>query len=157
MDWIQDARCKGEATAIFFPKEDEKPQERKQRELIAKSICFECVVKTECLEAGSREEGIWGGLTESERAGRTRKPPLARPIVQESNQISDPTSDSTTTPWIAIDIDGTIQIWQRETSESWHGCEWAVVKNNEIVYRSFNLDDTYAKYGSTRHGSLIHS
>ena len=143
MRWIQQANCRGEATSIFFPKEDEKPQERKVRELIAKSICFECVVKAECLEAGIGEEGIWGGLTESERVGSSRKPPLSRPIVKSS--------ETSNNPWVAIDSEGNMQIWQRETEESWHGVEWAVVRNGEIIHLSHHLDDTYAKYGSLLH------
>jgi hypothetical protein len=55
-------------------------------------------------------------------------------------------------PWVVIDGEGNHQIWQRETEKTWHGVEWAVVKNQEIVHISHNLDDTYARYGS-----LIHS
>ena len=108
MRWIQQANCRGEATSIFFPKEDEKPQERK-----------------------------------SERVGSSRKPPLSRPIVKSS--------EASNNPWVAIDSEGNMQIWQRETEESWHGVEWAVVRNGEIVHLSHHLDDTYAKYGSLLH------
>jgi len=143
MRWLQQANCRGEHTSIFFPVEDERPLERKQRELLAKSICFECVVITDCLNASEGEEGIWGGLTESERRGRSRKLPLLRPVVNRQ----DPGEN----PWIAIDTEGAMQIWQRETEKIWHGVEWAVVKNGEIIYISHHLDDTYAKYGSLLH------
>lgn len=139
MSWTDSAACRDEATSLFFPRDGEKSGDRRKREANAKIICSTCTVIDRCLAESKGEEGIWGGLTESERSGRTRRNGLDRPIVQ--HHAFDPS------PWIAIDGEGEIQIWQRETETSWHGVEWAVVKRGEIIYLSHNLDDTYAKYG----------
>lgn len=143
VEWMKQASCKGETTSIFFPSEDEKTLDRKIRETKAKAICAKCPVQRQCLIAGDEEEGIWGGLTEAERSGKHRRRKLLRPIVHNVEANQDDAN-----PWIAIDQEGGCQIWQRESTESWHGVEWGVVRNNKIVYTSTNLDDTYAKYGS---------
>lgn len=143
VEWMKQASCRGEDTSIFFPSEDEKAFDRKVREAKAKAICANCPVQRQCLIAGDEEEGIWGGLTEAERSGKHRRRKLLRPIVHNVEANQDDAN-----PWIAIDQEGGCQIWQRESTESWHGVEWGVVKNGKIVYISTNLDDTYAKYGS---------
>lgn len=137
---MKQAACRGEDTSLFFPSEEEKQPERKAREAKAKEICARCTVVGDCLQAGEGEDGIWGGMNESERSGRGRKRPLARPVVKQY--------ENETNPWVVIDANGNAQIWQRESTESWHGVEWAVVLRQEIIYTSFNLDATYAKYGS---------
>lgn len=144
MRWMENAACRGKDTQVFFPSEEEKHMDRKIRELRAKAICETCSVIEPCLAAGEGEEGIWGGLTEAERSGRHRRRKLSRPMVEMTTPGEN--------PWVVIDGEGGCQIWQRETEKTWHGVEWAVVKNQEIIYISHNLDDTYARYGS-----LIHS
>ena len=56
---------------MFFPPAvGERREERDARESKAKSICAECVVRSECLDFALRvhePHGIWGGLTEAER------------------------------------------------------------------------------------------
>lgn len=140
MRWMQEASCRGQSTSLFFSNEDEKPADRKIREAKAKAICATCPVIPQCLQAGEGEEGIWGGMTEAERSGKRRKSPLSRPIVEQYANESN--------PWVVIEASGNAAIWQRESTESWHGVEWAVILRQEIIYTSFNLDATYAKYGS---------
>ena len=144
MKWTDRAACRGMDTMLFFPAEDERSPDRKKREVLAKAVCATCNVRPACLIAGKGEDGIWGGQTESERLGKVVKRKLSRPVVKRS--------ESDANPWVAIDEEGGCQIWQRESDDSWHGVEWAVVRHDEIVYLSHNLDDTYAKYGN-----LIHS
>ena len=139
MLWMKEAACRGTDTSLFFPADVERLPERKIREAKAKAICYRCTVVNECLNAGEGEDGIWGGLNENERSGKLHKRPLERPVVKEFENDAQ--------PWVMIDANGNAQIWQRESAESWHGVEWAVVLRNEIIYTSFNLDATYAKYG----------
>lgn len=70
--WQLRAACRGPDTWLFFPPSHaERKDEREQREERAKTICGRCPVKVDCLEYALRHRepyGIWGGLTESERA-----------------------------------------------------------------------------------------
>lgn len=69
--WLQDAACKGEHTAAFFPPAHfERKELRLARERHAKAICAQCEVATECLDYAIRTRephGVWGGLNEVER------------------------------------------------------------------------------------------
>ena len=61
--WRDDAACRGIDTDVFFPVTDEEAEE-------AKAICASCPVREECLEFAlltRQEDGVWGGLTETER------------------------------------------------------------------------------------------
>lgn len=55
----------------------------KQERVHARDICRVCPVRPACTTDGLREEyGIWGGLTERERAaGRTEMPPVREPVT----------------------------------------------------------------------------
>lgn len=69
--WQAKAACRGPQSVSFFPPSyAERKDERVAREARAKSICAQCVVRTECLEYALRirePHGIWGGMNESER------------------------------------------------------------------------------------------
>ncbi|MGH9278485.1 MAG: WhiB family transcriptional regulator [Acidimicrobiales bacterium] len=61
--WRDEAACRGLETEIFFPVTDEDAGPAKQ-------ICASCPVRETCLEFAlltKQEDGVWGGLTESER------------------------------------------------------------------------------------------
>jgi len=61
--------CHGK-THIFYGKVAERPEARERREKLAKRVCSDCPVATECRDmARSNGEiyGIWGGETERER------------------------------------------------------------------------------------------
>jgi WhiB family redox-sensing transcriptional regulator len=67
-EWFDDAACAGMDTTIFFP-------ERGQTSRKAKQVCYSCPVREDCLEeALARREmfGIWGGMSEKERATERR-------------------------------------------------------------------------------------
>lgn len=76
LDWRVDAACHGEIGVIFFPPmRGEKRSAKAARESRAKAICGTCAVRAHCLAeaiANGERHGIWGGLTDVERAGLTR-------------------------------------------------------------------------------------
>ena len=70
MDWLSEARCKGQPTAIFFADDNERGMKLRRNERRAKQICWSCPVLEACRHyALSADEhyGIWGALTPSER------------------------------------------------------------------------------------------
>lgn len=72
MTWREDAACRDEDTAIFFPSNDAEAA-------LAAAFCASCPVREQCLEFAleTRQiDGIWGGLTEPERR-RVRRRRLA--------------------------------------------------------------------------------
>lgn len=66
--WRSFAVCAGR-TALFFPKDTERPQQRERREAQAKSLCSSCSAIHDCRSYAreNREYGIWGGETEKDR------------------------------------------------------------------------------------------
>ena len=68
-EWVDIAPCRGH-TELFFGPDGERPERRAAREKIAKSFCAHCTVADACREAGrrNRENGIWGGENDEERA-----------------------------------------------------------------------------------------
>ncbi len=67
--WREDAACRGLDTDIFFPDTQEDAEE-------AKAICAICPVREECLEyalATRQDDGVWGGMTETERRRLRRR------------------------------------------------------------------------------------
>jgi WhiB family redox-sensing transcriptional regulator len=62
-DFFEDAACRDADTSVFFPASEADAGE-------AKAICAACPVREECLEyaiATRPPEGVWGGLTSTER------------------------------------------------------------------------------------------
>jgi len=62
-DWYDDAECRGADTSVFFPVSEAGADE-------AKAICATCPVAEACLEyavATRQPEGVWGGMTPTER------------------------------------------------------------------------------------------
>ena len=70
LDWLSEARCKGQPTEIFFAADNERGMELRRSEWLAKQICRSCPVLEACrnyaLDA-PEPYGIWGALTPSER------------------------------------------------------------------------------------------
>lgn len=67
--WKADAACLDLDTDIFFPESESKAAQ-------ALSICSICPVRDECLDFALRtrqHDGIWGGLTETERRRLARR------------------------------------------------------------------------------------
>lgn len=75
--WIKQAICVGEDPEVFFPeKGDEKTLQ------LARSICAQCPVRIQCLEANRYETfGIFGGTTPEERRKHYGKIRFKDPVV----------------------------------------------------------------------------
>jgi WhiB family redox-sensing transcriptional regulator len=70
-DWQLRGACRGEDSTLFFHPEGERGSSRESRDAAAKIVCGACPVAKECLQyaLATREPyGVWGGLSESERA-----------------------------------------------------------------------------------------
>lgn len=69
--WLEDARCRGHDTNLWFPDPETYTDlpTRRAAERAAKRICRDCPVQAECQTAGRTEShGIWAGRTPRERA-----------------------------------------------------------------------------------------
>jgi WhiB family redox-sensing transcriptional regulator len=67
--WQEHARCRDLDVEMFFP-------EKGRAARSAKRVCMECAVRVECLEYALRRrepEGVWGGLTPTERRRLARE------------------------------------------------------------------------------------
>lgn len=73
LDWKLKAACRDLDTSLFFPESEADADE-------AKAVCATCPVRQACLEfalATRQHDGVWGGLTESERKRLRRRRPTA--------------------------------------------------------------------------------
>ena len=69
MTWEASAACNSRPN-LFFGPEDERLAEKRRRERLAKTICWDCPVRTECLThaiVNTVRWGVWGGTGEAER------------------------------------------------------------------------------------------
>ncbi|MGV9271429.1 WhiB family transcriptional regulator [Kitasatospora sp. NPDC003701] len=70
-NWQLGAACRGADTSLFFHPSGERGKAHDEREEDAKRVCQGCPVRRQCLRHALevREPyGVWGGLTETERA-----------------------------------------------------------------------------------------
>ncbi len=68
-NWRQQSACRDLDTNIFFPAADGQAGP-------AKAVCASCPVQQECLEyalATRQDDGVWGGLDETERRRLRRR------------------------------------------------------------------------------------
>lgn len=91
---MKDGACFGRDPDIWFPKPDDRAGQAQ-----AQAFCRTCQVRTECLilalrlegsRAASGRGGIWGGMTEEERARLAKRygsAALAIALVRESAPI----------------------------------------------------------------------
>ena len=73
-DWKQRAACRGMDIKIFFPDHSEVNVNSRLVWVQGKQVCDSCVVRQECVEyqlpfeeKACRRDGLWGGLTPTER------------------------------------------------------------------------------------------
>ena len=81
LDWQEDAACREYDNVLFFGEEGESELEKQSREAHAKAVCHRCPVLEPCLEFAmetNQKYGIWGGLTDKERASLKRRRARAR-------------------------------------------------------------------------------
>jgi WhiB family redox-sensing transcriptional regulator len=70
-DWQFEGACRTAEPGIFFHPEGERGAARRRRAEAAKAICFSCPVLVQCRAHALQVRepyGVWGGLTEEERA-----------------------------------------------------------------------------------------
>ena len=76
LEWQEDSACRDFDNLLFFGEEGESELEKQAREAKAKSVCRTCPVQEPCLEFAmdsNQKYGIWGGLTDKERASLKRR------------------------------------------------------------------------------------
>ena len=81
LDWQEEAACRSYENIVFFGEEGESELEKQAREARAKAVCQRCPVAEPCLEFAmetNQKYGIWGGLTDKERAALKRRRARAR-------------------------------------------------------------------------------
>jgi len=70
-EWQYQGACRDADDTLFFHPEGERGSTRRRRAEAAKAICATCPVINECREQSLRVRepyGVWGGLSEDERA-----------------------------------------------------------------------------------------
>ncbi|MFJ9519842.1 WhiB family transcriptional regulator [Kitasatospora sp. NPDC101801] len=75
-DWQQRAACRRQDAALFFHPAGERGQAHDDRDEAAKRVCVRCPVRSACLAHALQVRepyGVWGGLTEDERAALLRR------------------------------------------------------------------------------------
>lgn len=68
-EWRQEAACRDVDTSVFFPETDEEAA-------AALALCATCPVRESCLEFAlvtRQDDGIWGGMTETDRKRLRRR------------------------------------------------------------------------------------
>lgn len=81
-EWQFEGACRKADPTLFFHPEGERGAARRRRAEAAKAVCATCPVLKQCLELSLRVRepyGVWGGLSEDERAAM-----LARPVRKAS-------------------------------------------------------------------------
>jgi WhiB family redox-sensing transcriptional regulator len=71
-DWQLRAACRGADVTAFYHPSQERSRSRERRIERAKAVCAQCPVLSACRRhaLSTREPyGVWGGLSEDERAG----------------------------------------------------------------------------------------
>jgi WhiB family transcriptional regulator, redox-sensing transcriptional regulator len=95
--WRSDAACQNAEPELFFPISATSASAISIKH--AKLICASCLVRSQCLEYAlehRQEQGIWGGLTDTERqslragaaSARGQPPAPARPTRQHRRRSS---------------------------------------------------------------------
>jgi len=70
-EWQREGACRGTDSSLFFHPDGERGRARARRQAAAKAICGRCKVLDLCLDHALQVRepyGIWGGLSEEERA-----------------------------------------------------------------------------------------
>ena len=83
-DWQRHAACRGMNSEVFFHPDGERDPRRSERVEVAARICAGCAVREPCRDWARRVAepyGVWGGLSEDERAALLAKPASAREAV----------------------------------------------------------------------------
>ena len=94
-DWQMHGACRGMDSGFFFHPEGERGPARANREARAKQICGTCPVLEQCRRhalAVHEPYGVWGGLSEEERAAILGIRNLRYPGTPRARTVPDPVS-----------------------------------------------------------------
>lgn len=92
MDWRHRAACRDEDPELFFPVGNSGPALLQIAE--AKTVCRRCPVVSGCLSwalESRQEDGVWGGMSEQERAALQRR--IARTRAKVATEVSAPVEE----------------------------------------------------------------
>ena len=73
-EWLDAGACRSEDPELFFPITSTGPSA--DQIAAAKAVCQRCGVQSQCLHyalESHQSDGVWGGLSEEERRGLTRR------------------------------------------------------------------------------------
>ena len=76
-EWQLQGACRAHDPELFFHPSNERGRARASRERRAKAVCATCPVLERCADHALRAGelfGVWGGMSEDERARLTRRP-----------------------------------------------------------------------------------
>lgn len=145
-DWRKDAACRDTDPEVFFPTGTDVGW--KKTEAQAKTVCFSCPVRRDCLTFALNEgirDGIFGGLTEKERYALRR-----RATKKKRKEKTAPTKITPTVPVApTTKKPGSLRaIWNLyarpfgDGHVTWHGSDRIYFKNAAYSPRkiSFILD-----------------
>jgi len=93
-DWQTAGACRGMDSDAFFHPPQERAKGRRKRISAAKAVCKACPVVRQCLDHAleTREPyGVWGGLSEDERAERLGLQSLRYPAPRATRSVPSPT------------------------------------------------------------------
>lgn len=81
--WKDAGLCSG-MTQVFFGSASERPERRREREILARSICDVCPVMMDCRRAGrmNHEHGIWGRRERRRASSRWPHSPVTEPTIR---------------------------------------------------------------------------
>lgn len=82
-DWQLLGACRGADTLLFFHPDGERGSARRRRQAAAKAVCARCPVLERCRQHALRVHepyGVWGGLSEEERARLLIEDRIAVPV-----------------------------------------------------------------------------
>ena len=97
-EWQVRAACQGMDTATFFHPPNERDAAREARITVAKAVCRRCPAINDCLDHALRARepyGVWGGLSEDERATLLGVESLRYPKPLGATPAGDPWSEHT--------------------------------------------------------------
>ena len=90
-DWQLHGACRGADSAVFFHPDGERGRARAMREHRAKAVCRACPVLEKCREHAldvGEVYGIWGGMSEAERANADRRRRAAGRFTRTAAPVS---------------------------------------------------------------------
>ena len=82
-------------------------------------------------------------MTDGERRRATQRSRYSPPRV---TPVTVHLPDANSEPWTPLESLKDVTLFQRNSSKSWHGLEFMVVKNGIVVYATFDLSNAYIQY-----------